>query len=346
MGMLVKQVMWASASCSGILLAGPTAMAADTILAALLGRGRRWDRLENSTQLHLGQPLGTAARRGPGRGAGPMPTRNGIVVCMVMRERDSEDGRGMHRTALALARHSRHGTARPAWRRISLARARHSRHGMTRHGSARHGPVRTLGWRLGTATRPRTDETAARDGGMTQHGTAQHDMAARLDRAGTALHCAVLALHRTTPHRTAAHHTPQHWHWHGTAGTARQSRHDTARHGTAQHGTYMARHGGTACRCCLRETGNGPPPPRRCRRAAAAAPPHSSSSVTALLPSAELPPPALELGPHAEQGRRGDTEWNAGWPSGSQPMVHAPTSLSRPPRARRAQAAAAPAHSK
>ena len=50
MGMLVKQVMWASASCSGILLAGPTAMAADTILAALLGRGRRWDRLENSTE--------------------------------------------------------------------------------------------------------------------------------------------------------------------------------------------------------------------------------------------------------------------------------------------------------
>ena len=50
MGIRVKLVTWASASCCAILLAGPTALAADTNLAALLGRGRRWDRLENSME--------------------------------------------------------------------------------------------------------------------------------------------------------------------------------------------------------------------------------------------------------------------------------------------------------
>ena len=218
-------------------------------------------------------------------------------------------------------------------------------------GTARHGPARTLGWRLETAARPRTDRTAARDGGMTQHGTARHGMAARLD---TARHCAALALHRTTPHRTASHHTAPHRQGHGTAGTARQSRHDTALHcGTARHRHCTARHGtartwhGMAARlvtavCGKQEMG-------RRRRAAATAPllPRRRTAAAASRCCCHRPNRRHRRWSSASTSSRGGGATRNGVRANPANTLSAPlTSLSRPKRARRAQAAAAPAHSK
>ena len=186
----------------------------------------------------------------------------------------------MHRTALARARHRRHGTARhgTAWSGTDTGLATRDCHSAPdgqddcrpgrRHDTARH--------------------STARHGCTARHGTARH-------ATGTGTHHT--AQHRSTPHSTALARARHSRHgtagtalhgtaWHGKAWTAK----DTARHGTAwlttgtalqhaqhstarpadsgcgmiqhgtsgaqligtalhyctAHGTYMARHGGTA----------------------------------------------------------------------------------------------------
>ena len=192
----------------------------------------------------------------------------------------------------------------------ALARARQSRHGTARHCTAWPDSDTGLATRDGhSALDGQDDCRPGRRHDTARHSTAGHGSTAR---HGTALHCTGTAPYHTAQYSSTALALARH----SRHCTAKSARHCTARHGTgtarhctARRGTARTWHGMAArlvtAVCGKQEMG-------RRRRAAAAAPPHSSSSVSALLPPAELPSPALERGPHVEQGRRGDTEWNAG----------------------------------